>query len=122
MAKVERKTIGKAKPPVRSKRPLAAGADAVRLALTEGSDSISTTGDVYRRAVPEDVLVQADVVLRRTQAASLDLPAASYYYEFDVQYGSGAFTLAAKKGGAVLATRPYPAAQPSANTFDFVVP
>jgi hypothetical protein len=122
MAKAKRKTIGKAKTPARSRRPLAAGADAVRLALTEGSDSISTTGDVYRRAVPEDVLVQPDVVLRRTQAASLDLPAASYYYEFDVQYGSGAFTLAAKKGGAVLATRPYPAAQPSANTFDFVVP
>lgn len=91
----------------------------VRLIMTAGA--VVAMGKVSRKTPAGDPVVQRDVRIRATEAVALTLEPGRYYYEFDVQYGSGAFTLAARRGEVALAERAFPAAAPFGNVFDFTV-
>ncbi len=96
-------------------------ASAVRLAITGGPNTLETVGDLYQKALPKDVLVRPDVVLKRTQAAKLQLAPGDHYYVFDVHYGAGGFTLEASRGSTVLAKKPCSSTPPTGSPFDFTV-
>jgi hypothetical protein len=91
----------------------------VRLVMTTGS--VVAMGRVSRKGLTGDPVVQRDVRIKATESVLLALEPGRYYYEFDVQHGSGAFALAARQGQEAIAERAYPGAAPFGNVFDFTV-